>query len=108
MVEGAGGTTEPPKRRKHLQYQLLPFQLYHIQGGKQTKKAYAYSIKVTKSWNHTEEVYEDVFDSYTMDLNTFKGQLQARLSEYNENEEGTVYYIGSDAKTTTRLRMKRN
>ena len=67
-------------------------------GGKQTKKAYAYSIKVTKSWNHTEEVYEDVFDSYTMDLNTFKGQLQARLSEYNENEEGTVYYIGSDAK----------
>lgn len=31
MVEGAGGTTEPPKRRKHLQYQLLPFQLYHIQ-----------------------------------------------------------------------------
>lgn len=67
-------------------------------GGKQTKKAYAYSIKVTKSWNHTEKVYEDVFDSYTMDLNTFKGQLQARLSEYNENEEGTVYYIGSDAK----------
>lgn len=53
-------------------------------------------------------MYEDVFDSYTMDLNTFKGQLQARLSEYNENEEGTVYYIGSDAKTTTRLRMKRN
>ena len=22
------GTTEPPKRRKHLQYQLLPFQLF--------------------------------------------------------------------------------
>lgn len=53
---------------------------------------------MTKSWNHTEEVYEDVFDSYTMDLNTFKRQLQARLSEYNENEEGLVYYIGSDAK----------
>ncbi len=68
------------------------------QKGKQTKKAYAYSIRVTKSWNHTEEVYEDVFDSYTMDLNTFKRQLQARLSEYNENEEGLVYYIGSDAK----------
>lgn len=45
-----------------------------------------------------EEVYEDVFDSYSMDLNTFKRQLQARLSEYNDNEEGYVYYIGSDAR----------
>ena len=43
-------------------------------------------------------VYEDVFDSYSMDLNTFKRQLQARLSEYNDNEEGYVYYIGSDAR----------
>ena len=31
-----------------------------------------------------------------MDLNTFKRQLQARLSEYNDNEEGYVYYIGSE------------
>ena len=67
-------------------------------GGKQTKKAYAYEIHVTKSWNNVEEVYEDVFDSYSMDLNTFKRQLQARLSEYNDNEEGYVYYIGSDAR----------
>lgn len=67
-------------------------------GGKQVKKAYAYSIQVTKSWNHTEEVYEDTFDSYSMDLNTFKAQLQARLSEYNDNEEGYVYTIGYDTK----------
>ena len=67
-------------------------------GSKQTKKAYAYEIHVTKSWNNVEEVYEEVFDSYSMDLNTFKRQLQARLSEYNDNEEGYVYYIGSDAK----------
>ena len=66
--------------------------------GKQTKKAYAYSISVTKSWNHTEVIYEDLFDSYTMDLNAFKAQLTARLSEYNDNEEGYTYYIGSDAK----------
>lgn len=65
---------------------------------RQTKKAYAYSIHVTKNWNRTEEVYEALFDSYTMDLNTFKGQLQARLSEYNDNEEGYVYLIGSDNK----------
>lgn len=66
--------------------------------GKQTKKAYAYSISVTKSWNHTDVIYEDLFDSYSMDLNTFKAQLTAKLSEYNDNEEGYTYYIGSDAK----------
>ncbi len=66
--------------------------------GKQTKKAYAYSISVTKSWNHTEVIFEDLFDSYTMDLNAFKAQLTAKLSEYNDNEEGYTYYIGSDAK----------
>lgn len=43
-------------------------------------------------------VYEDVFDSYSMDLNTFKAQLNARLSEFNDNEEGYVYYIASDAR----------
>ena len=56
-------------------------------GGKQTKKAYAYEIHVKKSWNHEEIVYEEIFDSYTMDLETFKAQLNARLSEFNENEE---------------------
>ncbi|MCG4972626.1 hypothetical protein L0M93_28080, partial [Bacteroides cellulosilyticus] len=56
-------------------------------GNKQTKKAYAYEIHVTQSWNRTEVVYEDVFDSYSMDLNTFKAQLNARLSEFNDNEE---------------------
>ena len=61
----------------------------------QTQKAYAYHITVTKSWNRQETVYEDIFDSYSMDLNTFKAQLQARLSEWNDNEEGYNYYIGS-------------
>lgn len=67
-------------------------------GGKQTKKAYAYEIHVTKSWNREIVVYEDVFDSYSMDLNTFKAQLNARLSEFNDNEEGHTYHITSDAK----------
>ena len=65
---------------------------------RQYAKAYAYSIRVTKSWNRTEEIYEDVFDSYSMDPGTFQRQMQARLSEFNDNEEGYVYYIGSDAK----------
>ena len=64
----------------------------------QKQKAYAYEIQVYKSWNRTEEVYEAVFDSYSMDLNTFRAQLQARLSEWNDNEEGYTYYIGSDAR----------
>ena len=64
----------------------------------QKQKAYAYHITVTKSWNREETVYEDVFDSYSMDLNTFKAQLQARLSEYNDNDEGYTYYIGSDTR----------
>lgn len=65
---------------------------------RQYAKSYAYSIRVTKSWNRTEEIYEDVFDSYSMDPGTFQRQMQARLSEFNDNEEGCVYYIGSDAK----------
>lgn len=64
----------------------------------QYAKAYAYSITVTHSWYVEEEVYEDVFDSYTMDLTTFKSVLNARLSEYNDNEEGYTYYIGYDSK----------
>ena len=65
---------------------------------KQKQKAFAYHILVTKSWDRVETVYEDVFDSYSMDLNTFKAQLQARLSELNDNEEGYTYYIGSDTR----------
>lgn len=67
-------------------------------GNKQTKKAYAYEIHVTKNWDNEEVVYEDVFDSYSMDLNTFKAQLNARLSEFNDNEEGYVYYIAFDSR----------
>lgn len=65
---------------------------------KQSKKAYAYSIKVTKSWDNVEEAYEEYFDSYSMDLNTFRAQLNVKLSELNDNEEGYTYYIGYDAK----------
>ncbi len=66
---------------------------------KQTKKAYAYEIHVSKNWNKVEEVvYEEVFDSYSMDLNTFRAQLNVRLAEFNENEDGYTYYISSGAR----------
>lgn len=51
----------------------------------QYAKAYAYSIRVSKSWDIKEEVYEEVFDSYSMDWNTFMAQMQARLTQYNAN-----------------------
>lgn len=66
--------------------------------GNQNKKAYAYSISVTHSWYVEEEIFEDIFDSYTMDLTTFRSVLNARLSEYNDNEEGYTYRIGYDSK----------
>ncbi len=79
-----------------INYYLSSYIISNKKGQKQ--KAYAYRITVTKSWNREEIVYEDVFDSYSMDLNTFKAQLQTRLSEYNDNEEGYTYYIGSDTR----------
>lgn len=79
-------------------------------GGKLVKKSYAYSIRVTRSWNREEVIYEEVFDSYSMDLNTFKSVLQSRLAEYNDNEDGYVYYIGNDIKqyyqTTDETRLE--
>ena len=85
----------------------------------QYAKAYAYSIKVTKSWDIKEEVYEEVFDSYSMDWNTFMAQMNARLTQYNANgdhqeinnaddlqnyidthpeESNYTYYIGYDTR----------
>ena len=93
-------------------YSISEWQSAYIisQSGKQTKKAYAYSVYVTRSWNRTEEVYEDFFDSYSMDLNTFKKQLQVKCDELNINEDGRKYYIGSDSKqyyqTTDATKMK--
>lgn len=65
---------------------------------KQIKKAYAYEIHVSKNWNKEEVVYEEVFDSYSMDLNTFRAQLNVRLAEFNENEDSYTYYISSGAR----------
>ena len=80
-----------------INYWSSAYILSKIKSG-QYAKAYAYEIHVTKSWYRREEKYEDVFDSYTMDLNTFKAGLNARLNELNDNEEGYVYYLGSDSK----------
>lgn len=75
---------------------LLAYKI--TRGDKQTKKAYAYRIVVTRSWYLSEEVYEEYFDSFRMDLTTFKMKLQALLNEYNDNEDGKVYQLKYDAK----------
>lgn len=85
----------------------------------QYAKAYAYDIHVSRSWYNKEEVYEDVFDSYSMDWNTFMAQMNVKLNQYNENGDHTeitniddlnqyinshptessyTYYIGYDTK----------
>ena len=58
-------------------------------GDSQYAKAYAYSIYVNKSWDIKEEVYEDVYDSYSMDWDTFMAQMNARLTQYNANGDHT-------------------
>jgi hypothetical protein len=66
--------------------------------GKPKQRAFAYSISVLKEWNLSEEVYEELFDSYTMDLDGFRAKMNALLEEYNDNEDGYVYTIGTDDK----------
>lgn len=85
------------------QYNISYYQHAYIisRNGNQRAKSYAYSIMVTKSWNHTEEVYEDVFDSYSMDLGGFLSQMNAKLDYYNkqhEDDSGKRYYLGMDSK----------
>ena len=69
--------------------------------GKQYSKAFAYNIDVTKSWDIKEDVYEAVFDSYSMDWNTFMAQMNVRLDQYNANEDNPnyKYYIGYDTRS---------
>ena len=80
-----------------ISYYMLAYKITSSKKGLYAK-AYAYEIYATKSWNRKEVAYEDIFDSYTMDLNTFKAGMNARLSELNDNEEGYTYYLGSDPK----------
>ena len=45
-----------------------------------------------------EEVYDAVFDSYSMDLNTFRTQLMVMRSEYASNDREHIYTVDADAK----------
>lgn len=64
---------------------------------------YSYSVKVVDSWYIKQEIYEETFDSQSMDKETFEAKLKARLKSYNDNLDpndenyGKVYNLGSDA-----------
>lgn len=58
--------------------------------------AIAYSITVTRKRNQSQVLYEDTFDSYSMDWNTFMSIMQAKLDDANRNGEGKRYQIAYD------------
>ena len=91
-----------PKYNYNFYPSMWSSRIYKQKSGRTTAFAYAYSIKVYKEWNSYEEVYEEVFDSQTMDLNAFRKMMEAKLLEYNSREEDNAvpktYYIGMDTK----------
>ena len=91
-----------PKYNYNFYPWLWSSRIFKSKSGKTTGFAYAYSINVYKEWNSYEEVYEEVFDSQTMDLKAFQSMMEAKLLEYNSKEEDNAvpktYYIGKDSK----------
>lgn len=61
---------------------------------------YSYAIKVVDSWSNEEDVYEEIFDSQTMDKGTFMAKMQSIVDNYNKDNKdsgnGIVYKLGSD------------
>ncbi|MCQ2071621.1 MAG: hypothetical protein MJY96_00650 [Bacteroidaceae bacterium] len=61
--------------------------------GKLTQKSYAYAIKLTHTWNRTETVYDEVFDSYRMDPNWFQQHMDQKLSDLEEDYPDCTFVI---------------
>ncbi len=88
----------------------IAYSVYNGYGSTQSV-AFAYKIRVTHSWNSTEEAYSETFDSYDMNINTFLAKMNAKVLELNSNQTVTtsdgismdspnprVYYLESDEK----------
>ena len=60
--------------------------------------AFAHWIDVYVSWDGSQSVYEETFDSQYDDEKAIQARFNAKLSELNANEEGKVYVIGKDEK----------
>lgn len=61
-------------------------------------KSFAYAIKVCKTWDNTEIVEEEIFDSYRMDMSAFQKRMQLKLDEWNNNGDGFTYKLASGDK----------
>lgn len=76
----------------------------HGFGGRHTKLHcfFSYSVVVEDKWNVEKDVYEEMFDSKTMNLETFTQKMHTKLNYYNStletNEiEGQLEYkLGKD------------
>ena len=65
---------------------------------------YAYSIKIVDSWSIKHEVHEEIFDSESMDEETFKKRMESQLKYWNSLEsdkpflQRVTYKLGNDAR----------
>lgn len=61
----------------------------------------ARGMKITDSWVDEKILYEEIFDSQTMDLKTFKEKMKIRLQGYqdetSDNDDNTTYHLECDA-----------
>ena len=82
---------------------------YYIWRGSQDNvigHSYAYDITVYRSWNNYGEVYEEWFDSQTMDERVFEAHMQQKLVEAKMQDQidnssdvtAKNYQIGKDSK----------
>lgn len=55
-----------------------------------------YRIRIEDDYVAKNEIYEEVYDSRTMNKAAFEEKLKTRLLEFNDHEEGEKYKIGSD------------
>lgn len=72
-------------------------------------RAVGYKIKVTRTWKESGEVFEEFFDSQTMDKTIFDQHMQQKLAYYREKDAAEressgsglarTFYIGSDEPT---------
>ena len=64
---------------------------------------YAYSIKIVDSWSIKHEVHEEIFDSESMDEETFRKRMESQLKYWNSLEsdkpilQRVTYKLGNDA-----------
>lgn len=102
---------ENPGHTITLKYETLSYTYQKDKKGNWVKhgeywrgKHWTVSMTVIDSWDIKKEVYEEIFDSESMDEATFKQRMESKLKYYNdlENDKTIVkkvlYHLGFDEK----------